>query len=222
MAKAAKSKKRNSPRASSSPQSVRARQEAARAKAARARRNQNLLVGGALMLFLLIIAGIVFVNLRGRAPVDGEEVFRSQGNTHIDFGRRAPIEYNSVPPSSGPHYGNLAAWQVYEEPIRYEQLIHNLEDGGVVLYYQCEEACPELVEQLTDLAQPFIDGGRHVIVVPNDPTFSINDGPPLHQDMGAKIAAVAWGRVLKFDEFDKDALRIFIERYEGIDHHVRG
>ena len=222
MAKAAKSTKKSSPRQSTTPQSVRERREAARAKAARDRRSQNMLVGGSLAIFLLIIAAIVYLNVREQAPVAGEDIFSSQGNSHIDFGTQAPIEYNSTPPSSGPHYGNLAAWQVYDEPVRYELLIHNLEDAGVILYYQCEEACPELVDQLTELAQPFIDAGRHVVVVPNDPTWSPGGAQPLHRDMGAKIAAVAWTRVIKLDEFDRDTLRVFIERYEGIDHHARG
>jgi len=152
-----------------------------------------------------------------------EEAFPSQGNSHIPFGSPSPIEYNSTPPSSGPHYGNLAAWQVNQpdDPLRYELLNHNLEDGGVLLYYQCEDGCPELLSQLEELVQPYLDAGEHVAVVPNDPTWVDANGLTVHKDMGAKIAAVAWRRVLKMDEFDGEKLKGFIDRYEGIDNHVR-
>ncbi|MEZ4619774.1 MAG: DUF3105 domain-containing protein [Caldilineaceae bacterium] len=40
--------------------------------------------------------------------------------------------------------------------------------------------------------------------------------------MGATIALTAWQHILKLDEVDGDKIRAFIERYEGIDHHVAG
>lgn len=204
------------------PLNARQRREVAREGAVRSRRNQNMLLGGFGLALLVMIAGFVYLGIRGREPVAGEEVFVSQGNAHIDFGARSSIEYNSVPPSSGPHYGPLAPWEALDGPRRYEEVIHNLEDGGVVMYYQCEEECPELVEQLTELAESFWGNARprnHVVIAQNDPTFTINDGQPLHKDMGAKIALVAWGRILKLDEFDDTTIRQFVSRYVGVDHH---
>lgn len=151
----------------------------------------------------------------------GEQTYPMQGNIHIANGRQSPEAYNSVPPTSGPHYPNIVMWQVYEEPFRYEQLIHNLEDSGVILYYQCEAACPELVAQLRAVVQPYIDGGRHVVVAPNDPTWVLPDGSTPHQDMGAPIAVTAWRKLLKLNEVDEEKIRQFIDAYEGIDHHVK-
>lgn len=202
--------------------STRERRQQQREEVARKRRNQNLMVAGGGAVLVLLIGLVLYLNFRAQAPLDGEEVFNTQGNSHIDQGSLSPIEYNSTPPSSGPHYGNLVAWQVYTEPIRYEQLIHNLEDGGVIIYYQCEDGCPDLVEEIAGVAQPFIDAGRHVVVAPNDPNFVVGGSQPLHKDMGSRIAVVAWQRTLKMDEFDGGRIRAFIEKYEGIDHHVRG
>ncbi|MEM7530686.1 MAG: DUF3105 domain-containing protein [Chloroflexota bacterium] len=191
------------------------------------KRQQNLLFIGFGVALVALIGLVVYVNISGSAPVTGEESFASQGNSHIDFGSASPIEYNSTPPTSGPHYSGIAAWRVYnpyrevepDEPVRYEQLVHNLEDGGVVIYYQCEEACPELVAQLEEVASPYIRAGRHVAVAPNDPNWTRNNSQPLHKDMNALIAATAWQKLLTLDEFDADMLRTFIDRYEGIDHH---
>jgi hypothetical protein len=193
-----------------------------RAQMAKQRRNQNLMIGAAAAILVLLIGFVVYLNVRGEQPVAGETQLASQGNMHIEFGSPSPIAYNSVPPTSGPHYGNLVGWGIYQEPQRYEHLVHNLEDGGVVIYYQCPDGCPEIVQELEELVQPYIAQGRHIVLAPNDPAWSINNGPPLHQDMGARIALTAWQRVLKLDEVDSGAIRAFIQRYEGIDHHVAG
>lgn len=153
--------------------------------------------------------------------VVGEQTYAMQGNIHIGNGQVSPVAYNSVPPTSGPHYPNIVAWQVYTEPFRYEQLVHNLEDSGVIIYYQCETACPELVQQLQTIAQPYMDAGRHVVVAPNDPTITLGDGSKPHQDMGAPIAVVAWRKLLKLEQVDVQKISQFIAAFEGIDHHVQ-
>jgi hypothetical protein len=193
-----------------------------RQKAAQQRRKQNLMIGGVVGVFVLLIGLVIFFQVRSSQPVADEEVLASQGNIHIDFGTASPIAYNSTPPTSGPHYDNLVAWGTYDEPQRYEHLVHNLEDGGVIIYYQCADGCPEVVAQLKELVKPFIDRGDHVVLAPNDPNWSINGSQPLHNDMGAAIALTAWQRILKLDEVDSETIRAFIERYEGLDHHVPG
>jgi len=193
-----------------------------RAQVAQKRRNRNLMMIAAGVVFVALIGFVVFLNVRRAQPVVGETVLASQGNIHIDFGSPSPLVYNSTPPTSGPHYGNLVGWGIYDEPQRYEHLVHNMEDGGVVVYYQCADGCPEIVQELTDIVQPYLNQGLHVVLVPNDPAWNINGGPALHQDMGARIAVTAWQRILKLDEVDSTKIRSFIQRYQGIDHHVAG
>jgi uncharacterized surface protein with fasciclin (FAS1) repeats len=153
--------------------------------------------------------------------VAGEQSYAMQGNIHIARGESSPVSYNSIPPTSGPHYSDIVAWQLYEQNFPYEQLVHNLEDGGVILYYQCSAACPELVEQLRTVVQPYFDAGRHVLIAPNDPTWTPTAGVTPHQEMGAPIAVVAWRKLLMLNEVDAEKIRQFIEAYEGIDHHAK-
>ena len=125
-----------------------------RAKAAQQRRNQNYIIGAAAAAFVLLIGFVIYLQVRSEQPVAGEKVLASQGNVHIDFGTQSPIAYNSTPPTSGPHYGNLVAWGIYDEPQRYEHLVHNLEDGGVIVYYQCADGCPNLWQNCARLSNP--------------------------------------------------------------------
>ena len=212
---------KNEPSISTNEQKPAARGRQAKPKQNSAKKwlNQNRLMMSSAGVLLLVIGCFIYLGSRTQAGIIGEQTFASLGNTHIQYGERAPLNFNSSPPSSGPHYSNIASWDIYEDPIRYEQLNHNLEDGGVVIYYQCEEACPELVAQLSESVQPYLDDGRRVVMAPNQPGWTVGDIRPLHEDMGARIALTAWTKVLKLDEYDAEIIDDFIRRYEGIDHH---
>ena len=117
--------------------------------------------------------------------------------------------------------GSIVPWNIYSEPKRYERVLHNLEDGGVAIYYLCNGGCPETKDQLAQIVSPYITADRRVLLVPNDPAWTIGESQPLHEDMGSRIALMAWQRMDKFDEFDAERIKAFIERCEGIDHLQR-
>lgn len=181
------------------------------------RRRMQWMAAGALAFTLL--GALVFVAIQRNRPVGEEQRFATQGNAHIPIGTGADFRYNSAPPTSGPHYPNILQWGVYEEPQLYQYLVHNLEDAGVVLYYQCPEGCPELLAQLEGVANDYLAAGRNVVVAPNDPAWTDQGGQALHSDMGGRIGLAAWRTLDVFDEFDEARIRAFIDRYEGIDHH---
>lgn len=144
----------------------------------------------------------------------------TQGNRHISSIRAPHAPYNSVPPTSGPHTHNVAQWGVYRQQVPDELQVHNLEDGGVIIQYDCTD-CKAMIKKIEKLARGYFkqakeeekSGGRskyrHLIVGP-------------YRGIGNKIALTAWGKIDKFDAFDEDRIRRFIEAYIGIDHHPRG
>ncbi|PWB78249.1 MAG: hypothetical protein C3F08_08975 [Candidatus Methylomirabilota bacterium] len=109
--------------------------------------------------------------------------------------------YNSDPPTSGPHAPGLARWGVYSDPVPKELQVHNLEDGGVVIQYSCQD-CPDLVKKLTAIAERY----DRTILAP-------------YPGLDRKIALTAWGSIDKFDEFDETRIVTFIKYHIGIDHH---
>jgi hypothetical protein len=123
------------------------------------------------------------------------------GNLHIAYPQTGT--YNSSPPTSGPHYTALARWGTHTDPIPNELQVHNLEDGGVMVQYNCPEACPELVAQLTNVVDRYT---TQVILAP-------------YPDMEARIALTAWQRIDTFEDFDEARIVRFIEAYRGLDHH---
>ncbi len=206
----------NAPKASAATIS---RKEMLREAAIRKRKQQTVWLAAAGAVIVLLIGVAIYISYRNSLPVVGETTFPTQGNLHIPMGSTASTPYNSTPPTTGPHYETLAAWGYQSQNVRYEYLIHNLEDSGVVVYYQCEDGCPDLVAQLEEVLDPFLANGRHVVLARNDPTWVEGSSGPLHKDMGARIALTAWRKLLLMDEVNADTIRTFIEKYEGIDHH---
>jgi hypothetical protein len=175
---------------------VRAKREARRK---RGRIRTIALVGAAVILTGLLVSWSV-ISASNRP---GERV-PDLGNLHIEEGTKSPIVYNSTPPTSGPHYGSLARWGIHSEPLPDELVVHNLEDGGVGIWYDCPQGCSELERQLESVAERYHDG---VLLAP-------------YPGMDTRIALTAWNRIDRFDEFDEERLERFIRSFRGADHHA--
>ncbi len=163
-----------------------------------------------LYLGITILIGILgygsfalFKNLS--KPLPGTFV-QSMGNRHIDTIETLHEEYNSKPPTSGPHVGSKAEWGIHDEPIPDELQIHNLEDGGVMVQYNCDKTkddCKKLITQLEDVVKKYEE---KVVLAP-------------YPDMKSSIALTAWTRIDTFDTFDEERIQTFIKRFRGIDNH---
>lgn len=116
-----------------------------------------------------------------------------------------PVEFNSRPPTSGPHY---AAWYpsygVINETVDPRTWVHNLEHGAIVLLYNCPEGCPDLVQQIRDLHGTLPRGRNARSGVPRVLAMP-------YTDMDARIAVVAWGYLLELDQFDAAQITKFYD-----------
>jgi hypothetical protein len=164
----------------------------------RKQRRRTRIALGAVLVMALVAAGLLIYDALNPHP---GLAMPDLGNLHIPYPQTAT--YNSSPPTSGPHYTFLARWGIHTEPIANELQVHNLEDGGVMVQYNCPEACPDLVAQLTRVVERY---DTQVILAP-------------YPDMEARIALTAWQRIDTFETFDEDRIVAFIEAYRGIDHH---
>lgn len=164
----------------------------------------------------LVIAVVIVGGIGALVALDPPPpgiVFPDQGNLHLDTPADPHVPYNSSPPSSGPHFGGLANWGVSEEPIPPEIFVHNLEDGGIVVGYDCPEGCDDFRSGLAEFVES--EGGRLLMT----PYSGIVDP----DGVARKGAVVAWTRVFYFDQLTDDILdeiRTFVTLFEGVDHHV--
>jgi Protein of unknown function (DUF3105) len=165
-------------------------------------RGRRLKVGAAVSGVLVVAAVIGWFAYRAAADLPGEK-FPDLGNEHIQTTSESHTPYNSEPPTSGPHLPYIAPWGVHTRPIPPELQVHNLEDGGVMVQYNC--ACPELVDKLRAIVSRY---DKQVILAP-------------YPGMKPRIALTAWTRLERLDEFDEKRIARFIDSYRGIDHHKR-
>lgn len=184
-------------------------QQKAVAKSSHGHRRNWYLAGGA-----VVIVGAIAFFLASQPPPPGT-VFPDMGNLHIGTPEDEHVPYNSSPPSSGPHVGTLVDWGISETRIEPERFVHNLEDAGVILSYDCPAGCDDITVGLEQLVTD--NTGKRLLMMP----YSGITDP---QGTPHKGAAVAWTKVFYFDVLDaptRREIQTFINLNEGIDHHVR-
>lgn len=175
--------------------------EARRARRRKQRLTRTLIWGGAGVVVLAAIGYLVWIAVR---PAAGES-FPILPADHIAEGT-PPGPYNSDPPTSGPHYGNSLPGGFYEEadlanlpPNPEGYLVHNLEHGYVIFWYNCnlldEAGCEGLKSQIRSVMDDF--DNFKLVAFP----WSSIDVP---------VAMTSWGQMQRFDKFSASQAASFI------------
>ena len=131
-----------------------------------------------------------------RAAGPGDH-FDDQGREHIAEGVAFP-SYNSLPPTSGPHWAVPAGWGIFKAPIPNERQVHSLEHGGVLMQYNTDDS--KLIQEIEELAQDITGFPACIVVAP-------------YPEMENTIAITAWGVRLTMETFDRDSIRDFARFY---------
>lgn len=129
----------------------------------------------------------------------------------------AKVDYNSFPPSSGPHYQEWAPWGWYDDSIKQTILVHNLEHGGVVIQYGPGVS----KEDVRKLQSFFNDDPNALVVAPyarlekrfvltawNAPEYPRDESDLSDVDAGK-------GYVLTCTRFDEEAFSAFRQKRRG-------
>ncbi len=153
-------------------------------------KKSTLWMSAVFVVFFGLIGYLISRQAQPQPPAVGEEI-KLLPASHIAVGASHDA-YNSNPPTSGPHYDQPANWGVYQKELPDEQLVHNLEHGGIWISYNGVGANTK--SQIEDLASPY--------------TLSVIVTPRAKDD--AKITLASWGRLMKLDSFNKDVILSFI------------
>ena len=128
------------------------------------------------------------------------------GRQHVADGTTG-ITYKSNPPTSGSHWETPAQWGIYRAgqpgvygtPLSPSQAIHNLEHGGIVIWYQPDRITPDDLLKLTNFVRSEVGGSRFKYILAPWPGASF----------GHPIAVTAWDWLLYLDNANSDALKQF-------------
>jgi hypothetical protein len=152
--------------------------------------------------------GTVRLDASCLVTVESPEILPSP---HI--GNETPAQYNSNPPSSGPHFAVWAAFKEYDKPVDRRYLVHSMEHGAVVIFYKCDDAgaCPQIAAARAAAAAVPDDpacsgqGARVRVIIVPDPLLDV------------PLAVAAWGWVYKAQCVDRPTLEQFVR-----EHYAQG
>ena len=172
-----------------------------------------LAIGGVLLVGVVIIV-LVLVMGGGQDPNQGLTQ-PNDGNTHVSVGTTCrsaeapcgPDPYSSIPATSGPHWdpSGVANWGAYSTPQNESQVIHNLEHGGIVIWYDPDALDDAQVAELTSYVEGQVSSG-----ISGRYKFILTPWGGA-EELGAAVAVTAWRHLLKLEAFDMDAIRAFAD-----------
>ncbi|HLE92570.1 MAG TPA: DUF3105 domain-containing protein [Anaerolineales bacterium] len=158
----------------------------------------NLMWGGIGVVVIAIFSIIIWQGVR---PAAGKSIqIMTESSQHIPMDSD-PGEYNSDPPTSGPHYAEEARAGFYDSnnyqfPAGY--LVHNLEHGYVIFWYNCdlldETGCADLKEQIKTTMDDL--GGTKLIAYP-------------WPSLDVPLVMTSWGRLQRLETFDSEQVKAF-------------
>jgi len=161
------------------------------------------IIGGVSIVVLGILGTILWQAVK---PAAGETVSIPAGyENHVEIG--TPLSYPSDPPAGGRHYAEEFGNGFYDEATLPQKpgdlkgyLVHNLEHGYVIFWYNCakldDSACNNLKSQIKVVMDT--KNNFKLIAVP----WKSTDSP---------LVMTSWGRLQRFEKFDEGMVRAFID-----------
>lgn len=150
---------------------------------------------GGVVLFTIAILVIVILNGFVNRPVNIEGV--EQIPVLVGSHSESPVTYDVIPPAGGIHY---PVWQncgVYDQPVRNELAVHDLEHGAVWITY-----LPDLSADQVGLLRSITQQDNHRLLSP-------------YPGLPSPIVVSAWGYQLRLERADDPRLAQFIRQYEN-------
>ncbi len=150
--------------------------------------NKISLIIGILLLFI-----VAYFYSNRTIPKNNEVRVPIMKSLHVN--NTDNFKYNSNPPTSGSHFGKWnRKWRLYDSELPTGGLIHNMEHGGVVIFFK-----PDLDQEVKNQLKKFTEDNFKIIAAVNT-------------DIKAPIAMAAWGVYELFDTFDESAMKRFYKK----------
>lgn len=191
-------------------------------------------------LVVLLFGGSIFWFIKSETGLKPGQAVPDLGREHLPAGTK--VQYNSNPPTSGPHFAEWERAGIYDQPLTDGKLVHSLEHGYIIISYNCdasplESLLPDLLrvkvfahneEEATTSAsgaqQPHLDLSKW-----KDDKTCLEFVSKLAEIAGkvglkklivvprpsldTRIALTAWARIDKFTDFDEARIHQFVKAF---------
>lgn len=131
---------------------------------------------------------------------DFDDEFTEPGQDHLPVGLTYP--YNTTPPYAGPHWEVPSQCAIYEDDQPFEPLVHSMEHGVVILYFQPDLFRTEDVAAARRLGSEILRDGKRFIMTPS-------------REIADPVVLAAWGHLLAMETFEEDTIRGFVDAFDG-------
>ncbi|HYF92225.1 MAG TPA: DUF3105 domain-containing protein [Symbiobacteriaceae bacterium] len=132
--------------------------------------------------------------------IPGMETVACKSANHVTEGRR--VQYESDPPLAGEHWDSWISPGFYRADQPKEKLVHSLEHGHVVIYYDEERLSAREVDGLRKLTAQHTGQWDGVVAVPRkDPTNA--------------LILTAWEHALPLAQWDQARIDSFVDAFRG-------
>jgi hypothetical protein len=162
-------------------------------------------LAGAIVVAVAVVAIAIFVS-------SGDKKFQgilepNGGGQHVAVGTFPT--YNSTPATSGPHWNDPPIapmnWGVYTAAVPEPAAVHNLEHGGIVIWYQASKLSAADVAKLQNFVRAQVQTSQFKFIL----------SPWAGKDFGHPIAVTAWRYLLYLDTADTDGIGSFADQHYG-------
>jgi hypothetical protein len=164
-------------------------------------------IAGAILVAVVIV--VLAVLLSGGDSNFQGVIQPDEGRNHVAVGQFPT--YQSVPATSGNHWSSASpgpacpmSWGVYTTAVLEPCVVHNLEHGGIVIWYRSTLPADQ-VAKLTSFVDAQLTGAQFKYVL----------SPWTGKDFGHPIAVTAWRWLLYLDSADTDGIRTFAGLHYG-------
>ncbi len=153
----------------------------------------KVFIGIGLATVILLVGALFFFSKSGSSnkSLIGQEV-QITGTKHLQQG--TPIHYSTNPPAEGNHYPNPQPAGIYPTPPPDGNLVHSLEHGAVILWYNPKKLSSAQIDKLKSIYNK-APGDKDIMVA--------------RISMDVPVAVTSWGRILKLMTIDEKAIDAF-------------
>ncbi len=132
---------------------------------------------------------------------EGVEFYENEGLGHLEEGKRS--FYKTDPPTSGAHDPRWLPPSIYEaDETRPELLVHNLEHGNIVIYFDRSGLSDSDIAWLRELTKKHIGQWDGVLMVTRD-------------DKEHPLIVTAWRSILRLKGLEKKRVLGFVDLFRG-------
>lgn len=161
----------------------------------------NLWIGLAVFAVILVVVGVVMTLSRNTSTNDNIQTISRDTLTaqHVEETQR--VTYSTNPPVGGDHWARSATWGSYPtNPPPDEQLVHNMEHGGVIIWFNPEIIKGADYDALFAIYQSLSKINFRTLLV-------------ARTGMEKPVAVTAWGALLALDTVDQPQIESFYKAY---------